>query len=310
MDAPYSGGFVPGGRRFAVDGDWATWGPHGPPEISNPFEGDGVFSGRDVVYLGDAGTGDNWLGRVYFRFPIGVSPNIQPWFPNQDSIVIEQTFRGALSTFQPMRLNTPYNPGWSEPWLGTFLDGIPSIDLSSAILVREGELKDIGGGLAEIVRRFAAIPKSRALGENFSYLYPGLIDPATAASLRPPICRIVFSRIQLDYFVFDEFPVLGTPLFPLGNRLDSTTGIYPSGLILNAQKYYGSDANSELDVLKDESSDLAGDATIPSATEYLAFMDQTNFGLAPAAELIAETSTMRQWMGNIWERATRFVPAL
>jgi len=261
-----------------------------------------------VVYL--AGSASNWLNLTYIRVRNGTFPNLQPWFPNQDSIVIEQKFRGAFETFQPMSLNTPYNADWAEPWQGSFLDGLPSVNLRDAILVREGALKDIGGGLAEVERHFATIPKARTLGENFSYNYPGLIDPATGESVRPPKCKIVFSRIQLDYFVFDDFPVLSSPLFPFGNRLDSSTGLYPPGLILDAQRYYGGDANSEVETLNDEDPVEEELATIPSTTEYLAFLSQTAFGGPDAAELIAETSCMRQWMGNIWERATRFVPAL
>jgi len=296
---------------FITDGDFDTWAPDGPPEISPiPMEGDSIFGGRDIVYLGAEGSGSNWLlNRIYIRVGLGTYPNLQPWFPNQDSIIIEQRFRGKFSTFQPMRLNTPYDPSWAEPWMGSFLDSLPSVSLSDAILVREDGPKDIGGGLGEVIRRFATIPKSRNLVEQFCYNYIGLNDPTGGTTVRPRQADVVNSRLQFDYFVFDDFPVLTTPLFPHGNRLDSTTGINPPGLLLRAQKYYGPDPYSEIDVLSDESSPGAGDATIPSLTEYLAFLDQTDGGGPAAAELIAEASCLRQWMGNIYERITRFVEA-
>lgn len=306
-DAPYTGGYLPGGRIFAVDGDYQTWQPEGAPEISNPFEGDSVFSNRDVIYLGAVGSGHNWLNnRIYVRCPLNSFPNFQPWFPNQDSIIIEQKFRGAFSSFQAMRLNTPYDPTWALPWLGQFLDGEPAVAIGNAILVKEEGPKDIGGGLGEVFRRFATIPKTRSVGEQFTYNYIGLDDPTGGSTVRPSKPQTVMSRMQFDYFLFDDFPVLATPLFPTGNRLDASTGLYPPGLILNAQKYYGPDAYSEVETLQD---DIGAGATIPSLTDYLSFLDQTDTGGPKAGELIAESSCMRPWLGNIYERATRYVEA-
>lgn len=306
-DAPYSGGFVPGGRIFAVDGDYEEWQPEGAPEISNPFDGDSVFSNRNVIYLGAAGGSTNWLGRIYVRCPLNTFPNFQPWFPNQDSIIIEQRFRGSFSSFQAMRLNTPYDPTWALPWLGQFEDGEPSMNLGAAILVKEEGPKDIGGGLGEVFRRFATIPKTRSVGEQFTYTYIGLEDPTGGNAVRPSKPQTVMSRVQYDYFLFDDFPVLTTPLFPSGgNRLDATTGLYPPGLILNAQKYYGPDPYSEVDTLFD---DTGAGSSIPSLTQYLAFLDQTDSHGPAAGELIAEGSCMRPWLGNIYERATRYVEA-
>jgi len=310
-DAPFSGGFVPGGRIFAVDGDFATWSADGPPDITPvPMEGDSIFSGRDIVYLGGAGSAPgNWLTQKYVRIPLGAFPNLQPWFPNQDSIIIRQRFVGAFSTFQPMRLNTPYDPAWAEPWQGSFLDDLPSVELSDAILVREEGPRPIEGGLAEVTRIFSTIPKSRSIVEQFGYNYIGLNDRAGGTNIRPRKVKAVNSRLQFDYFVFDDFPVLSTPLFPDGNRLDSTTGINPPGLLLLAQEYYGSEPYSEVNQLEDESELGANDQTIPSLTEYIAFLDQSGSGGPSAAELVAEASCMRQYMGNIYERVTRFVQA-
>jgi hypothetical protein len=309
MDAPSTGGFVPGGRIFAVDGNHEEWDPHGAPEISNPFEGDSVFSNRDVIYLGPPGSGANWHNnQIYVRVALNEWPNLQPWFPNQDSIVIEQRFRGSFSSFQAMRLNTPYNPNWALPWRGQFLGGEPSVPLSDAILVKEEGPKDIGGGLGEVYRRFASVPKTRSIVEEFTYNYIGLSDPTGGETVRPRIAQTVFSRLQYDFFVFDDFPVLATPLFPAGNRLDSTTGLYPPGMILNAQKYYGASAYSEVDTLFDD--DGTGlTQTNPSLTEYLAFLDQTDSGGPAAAELIAQSSRPQPWMGNIYVRITRYVEA-
>jgi hypothetical protein len=51
--------------------------------------------------------------------------------------------------------------------------------------------------------------------------------------------------------------------------------------------------------------------TIPSAEDYLNFITATDYyGQAVGAELVAETSTLDRWMGNIFVRRTRFVPVL
>jgi len=187
---------------------------------------------------------------------------------------------------------------------------LPSASLGAAILVREDGPRDVGGGIAEVTRRFATIPKSRSTVEQFGYNYIGLNDRAGGTAVRTRKVKVVNSRLQFDYFVFDDFPILDTPLFPDGNRLDATTGINPPGLLLLPQEYYlGNSAYGEAEQLSNETSPGAGNQTIPSLDEYLAFLDQTGSGGPSAAELVAEASCLRHWMGNIYERVTRFVEA-
>jgi len=114
--------------------------------------------------------------------------------------------------------------------------------------------------------------------------------------------------------------VLSIPLFPAGIRLDGTTGLSPIGLILQAQYYYAAaDADTiaakiSTDTLNNGDGVNPATATVPSLTAYksIAAPDgdpslATSNGLT--AELVAESSTMTRYLGNIWERRTRFVIA-
>ena len=122
------------------------------------------------------------------------------------------------------------------------------------------------------------------------------------------------SRLQFDYFVFDDLGILGSPLFPAGNRLDSTTGIHPKGLIIPQQKYYANAAAVGNNLMQPNQplTDASGptDATVPGFTEYVNWSLGTGTSHGLPAEIVAESSTIRRWMGNIFERRTRFVEAI
>lgn len=305
MNAPYWGGFSPGARQFAVDGNFYSCDPCGPPRISWPMKGDSIFSNASVIFY-DAALAN------YAPVQLGTFPNLQPWSANQRAFVIEQDFMVAMEAYVPLPLNTPYQPYWSIGWQGTLSNGQPIPQLYFALLVEEGNPEDCGQGIIKVTRRFATPPPTRNELEQFTYTFPGFENGRLSFS------RTVQSRIQYDYFLFDDFQIYPyLALFPAGNKLDATTGLYPANLILPAQNYYaptpGAVAqnyflnNGDGFVLTTPGVD--GVATIPSLTDYLTWMAGTLTPQATVAvpELIAESSCMRRWMGNIWERRTRFV---
>jgi hypothetical protein len=266
-----------------------------------------MLSLSDVV-LRHANT-DAPLGFEYKAFQVGNRSNLQPWSANQQAFVIDQKFRIAAEFYQPMRLNTRYDPFWALPWQGDFPDGFPLPGLGAAILVHEGATKDCGGGIFEIERQFATIPLTRNESEQFVINRIGLTINS-AEYLRSPIA--VMSRIQFDYFVYDEINILSDiPLFTnlaaVGIRLNAETGMRPQGILIDAMKFYGANEFQEVPAIYDQPADGSIPASTPSMTDYQGFMDGgsgTSNGLR--AEMVVEASTFNRYKGNILERKTRF----
>ncbi len=295
-NASYAGGFSPGADLFAVDGDFTFAEPFGPPIVSNSFRGDSSVGTNDIVLLD--GTG------AYVRIPIGSGYNIQPFAANQSAILFEQEFIVAQAYFVPMPLNTPYPLIWSIGWQNTY------VALDSCFLVEESPLEPIGGGLARLRRRFANLPPNRNEFESFTYVYPAVDYGGSDIRLQKPLT--VNSRVQNDYFVFDDLGLLpGIPLFPAGHRLDSTTGTNPVGLILPQMRFFKATANAAgNNNLLDADQPLSDGPppTVPSYTEYAGFANWG--GTGTVAEIVAEASSLQRWQGNIYERKTRFVEAV
>lgn len=304
MNAPYTGGFAPGNPQFAVDGNFYSCDPCSPPKITFPFKGDTVFTSNDVLYL----TPD--LTQYYPR-PLGDPPNIQPWSPVQTAFVIEQEFMVAMEAYIPLALNTPYYVGWSIGWQAFISTGYGIPFLQEAFLVEEGDPEDMGQGIIKIRRRFATLPAVRNETEQFTYTFPGLTAPFTRLSYT----KTVVSRLQYDYYVFDDYGLLTYTQFPFGPKLDAGTGLYPVGLILQAQNYYANVAgavftNNFLDFGSGGGlTDAAGSdpGTIPQCTAWVEAYSGTSTSNGQPAEIVAESSTLRRWLGNIYERRTRFV---
>ncbi len=294
FNAPYTGGVSPGGRIFAVDGDFTFAQPCSPPMISNSFKGDSSVGTNDIVLLDGA--------NVYVRVPIGAGYNIQPFAANQSAILFEQEFIVALAYFVPMPLNTPYPLLWSIGWQNTY------VALDSCFLVSESPLEAIGGGLAKFRRRFANLPPNRNEFESYTYVYPAVNYGGSDIRFQKPLT--VNSRVQNDYFVYDDLGLLpGIPLFPAGHRLDSSTGTNPVGLILPQMRYFKSAAGVSNNNLLDADQPLDDSTpTVPSTTEYSGFANWGGAGVV--AEIVAEASSLQRWEGNIYERKTRFVEAV
>ena len=309
--APLSGGNAIGGDLFFVDGNFYSCDPCSMPVISFPLKGDSILSTRDILFYFMSPTPG------YYCVPLGLFPNIQPWSPNQAAMVLEQEFMVAQNGYYALPLNYPYWPGWSLGFNAIMWNGYPIPPLNQFYLVEEGELQDMGGGISKIKRKFATIPPTRNELEQFAYSYIGFANDPTGTN-RDRATFNVQSRVQYDYFIFDDLNVLSTSLFPNGNRLNST--ISPAGLILPPKYYWQNLAGISQNIFTDYLSDGAttpptpadSATTVPSFTEYTNIIKPdgsafTSNGLRP--ELIAEASTMSRYLGNIWERRTRFIIA-
>jgi hypothetical protein len=307
LDAPYTGGFSPGARIFAVDGDLSALTPHGPPIITFPFIGDSVFSINDVVLRVTDDTAP--LGFRYQAFALGNRNNLQPWSPNQRVFTIDQKFKIAAPYFQPFRLNTRYDHNWALSWPGSLPDGFPIPALNDAILVHQGQVRDAGGGLFEFEMRFSTIPPTWNDFEQVVIKRIGLQLDASSTALRDPLP--VMSRLQYDYFVYDETNILSDiALFTdpgvSGIRLNADTGFRPAGIILDAMKFYGTVLNQEVPVIYDADASNPLPST-PSLSNYESWMENgsgTSNGLP--AEMVIEASTFSRYLGNIIARRTRF----
>ena len=309
MSAPYSGGSDPGSQLFFIDGDFTVGDPCGMPVISYPMKGDSILSLNDIVVFDPVTPVNNLI-------PLGTYPNIHPWNPNQQVAILEQEFIVAQNSFYPMPLNTPYDVSWSLGFQDTLSNGYPSAQIGSMVLVEEGELQDIGGGFSKIRRKWATIPPTRCEMEQYVATFIGLDGGDTGIS-RPQFTQNVMSRIQYDYFIFDDQNILGTPLFDAGgNRLNSSTGLYPAGFIILAQQYFDDPDNiiSAFGVYigtpPEEALNNDPDfPTVPTVSEYLGWVVGLSTSNGLPAEICIESSTITRWMGNIWERRTRFVQA-
>ena len=309
-NAPYSGGFAPGAELFAVDGDFTTAAPCSPPDVSLPFKGDSIPDNTAIILMDSSG--------AYDAIPLGSGYNVQPFAANQSAIVFEQEFMVAIANHVPLPLNTPYDTAWSIGWQGTY------VGLEKCFLVEEGPLEHIGAGIAKFQRKYANLPPTRNLFESYAHTIPAFTVDDAQTLARNSSSKIVASRIQLDYFVYDSLDLLTgiiPGVFPGTHRLDATTGIFPTGLILPEMAYFepdpffGTPGASPLNAIEmnliinfagvsealvDPTSISAG--SNPTSSQYKAW-------IAAKYEIVAEASSLSQWMGNIYQRQTRFVVA-
>jgi hypothetical protein len=321
-NAPYTGGASPGAQLFFVDGDWSRIEPCGPPIISTPFTGDTILANNDIVLLSSAGQ--------YVLVPLGEGYNLQPAVANQATIVIEQEFMCALAAYVPTPLNSSYNTVWSIGWQGNYSD------LGSCVLVEESALEDVGGGMVKFKRTYATIPFTRSEPESYPYQFPGL--GYSNGKYRPSFVRPVNSRVQYDFFLYDfDNIATGFAVFPNGPVLNQQTGMNPVGLILPEQRYYGYSADNYVNPDGSIGSESAvanniflpsgaqlqnpsdpndpNTGSIPPTYQYLEWVQGNDSGdnftsNGLPAEIVAETSVLVKWKGNIYMRKTRFVVAI
>lgn len=293
MNAPLTGGYSPGADRYAVSGDHSFATPTTPPIVTNIFRGDSTVNTSDIVLL------DNVDTMSYVRVPLNTGANVQPYAANQSAIVFEQEFSVAQEHYIPLPLNTPYWIGWSIGWQNTY------VNLAECFLVEETTLIPLGAGISRFTRKFANLPPSRNVPGSWNHTFPAL--DYGASSIRFPLQRIVNSRVQHDFYLWDPLNIQSSiALFPAGKRLNLSTGLNPTGLILPEMRYFKGETDAVINNNQIDPGQPLTDtapATVPSYTEYADWMFE--------AEIVAESSNMGEGpiLGNIYERRTRFVEA-
>ena len=252
--------------------------PDGPPEISYPFKGDSVPDGYPwFIFQPSTGT--------FVTLPSGSGFNQQVAEPNALAFIVEQDFMVRMANYTPLPLNTPYQDAWGLGWNGP-------VDLATAILVTEGRLEVQPGGLARLRRTFACVPASRNSYESFTFKFPGFQTAAMAAAnppvTRQPVSLTVNTRLQYDYYLLTPGGSL-----PYLNPVFSPYQAAANAVLLSL--FLPDDALLQ---------DVVGTAlaTIPPATDYAN-------AITTGAEIVVEASKLNPWMGNIYERVTRFTLA-
>lgn len=154
----------------------------------------------------------------------------------------------------------------------------PSI--ATAFLVGESDLQNVGAGLVEWTRRYATVPATRSEYESFLYTYPEIVNATGGDGARGPLAIKVNSRVEYSYYhvgsvahpTIDDIPLISAfqPLF----------------------SYWGAPIAVEFLSL----------VTDPTSDDYLEMVDDEE-------EIAVEDSDLHPWMGNIYERVTRYVLA-
>ncbi len=198
---------------------------------------------------------------------IGTKILIAPFEDVRTVCVWEQEYEQLASSFAPLAFNT------AHPDDGTFF------------LVRETEPTPFGAGLVHWKRTYAKCPglAARELAEQYVATFwkwgPGTVW--TPRTNRPEMTQPVVSRLVFDYY-----------------RLDGVTYSTPRDIPLVARWYpYVTALGANY------LANFLDATTTPTLTAYLVWVDAASW----ANQIAVEASTIRLWMGNIWERQTRYV---
>ena len=264
-----------------IDGNYTTPQPQGEPVLSAPFPGvpTQYMLRQDFIQYG--------------TYAVQVNPAYQ---------------------YKPLALNTIY---------GTDFTGTNSFP--SFFLTGESPLEDLGGGLVKWTRTYCSKPATRYEAASLSYLYPGLSPKIFVSgtydtvTTRLPITKAADVRIKYDYFVIGTGGVnLWTPDYPDFIDIPPNThqrwgfiaynGASPIGLIeINPPMLYDQITFNGINY---------GGGTIPTASAYIALQGSLNTTTGiitppvPPNLFVAEDSILTRWQGNIFQRATKYIPYL
>lgn len=169
---------------------------------------------------------------------------------------------------------------------------------TTAYLIGDSELVDLGGGIARFTRTWATVPADRDEFGTYAFQFPGLLGTApppydaywvATDDGRDPRTEQAKSRIAYHY-------QLGTP---------GTITIIPA-------QVWTLDSNPEARILYLLAAGTYWSDSNPTKEEYLALVaGGTGLGTgANAGEFVAEASNVERYMGDIWVRTTRYVTAV
>lgn len=298
IDASPFGGYQPGGRIFAVDGDYTIQLSFGPPVIYNPIPGDSVPSPFPIVLLDRT-----LIPPDYVVLPVGTGFNVQNFAASQVALIIEQEFDVLEAYYVPWPLNTPYNPAWGLGWQNTYTN------LDQCFLVEEGPLDPQPGGIIRVKRKFASLPPNRNEFESINATFPPIAYSDTEN--RAGFSDIVNSRLFFEYFVFDNLNLLpGIPLFPGGHRINTDVLGADSRFLEFEQFKVFQGIPSKLLAIDRNAVILPGEFLRDAGTAVATTPDWTTYAdWQRAVEFVVEASSFNRWLGNIHVRKTRFVLA-
>lgn len=186
-------------------------------------------------------------------------------------------------------------------------------DYPDFFLVLESPATSVGGPVLQMTRSYAKVPSVRDEWESFSYTFPG-INANTVSPSRPyytygrePMTLTVPSRVRYDYWH------VGFSITPVTQTKIKNPYQIP---VVEAQRYWGIGGRGWP---ADENK--LGELSTPTSEQYLQLVYSTSVPVPvwpsaqtvhlvyQGAEIVAEDSTINRWMGNIWERKTRYVRA-
>ena len=193
-----------------------------------------------------------------------------------------------------------------EPWMQLLTDysTFAPLSINSAhpeytgfYLVEETPRVDQGGGFVRWERVYAKIPSQHIEYESYAYSFIGYYGVwginVTVTTGRDRKTRVVPCKVVYDYFLCNGSG--GTPT--------------PGDISITQEtKYYASAGSAiEVDYLAD--SPPFASATSPSRTTYQGYISADD-ATASSFSIVAEASQISRWMGNIWQRRTKYVKAL
>ena len=198
---------------------------------------------------------------------------------DNSSFIVEQDFVIAIGSFSPLALNTAH-PTYT-----------------TAYLVKESPLQDLGAGIMRWTRTYAQIPATRDDYETSVYRFPGFLGAGTppysqyqiaVGDQRDPFEKSCVTRVENEYFLCAAGQTYVSPdLIP----------------IIPATKYhFDGIENNLVDYLVDHTTNPFATETVPSLPDYLAM-------ITAGDEVVVEDSRVERWMGNIYVRKTRYVKA-
>lgn len=165
---------------------------------------------------------------------------------------------------------------------------------TTAYLVGESPTQDLGGGVVRWTKTWATKPATRSEYESFAYNFIGFWywTGGSASIGRPRRTATVLSRTEYKYF----------RVFSSGGDYTTVAAMHAANAV-DAYRYtFATDTDADIDYLVDSTAYPAQRATTPSQSAYETL-------ISGGTEIAAEDSTVRRYMGNIYEIATRYVVA-
>ena len=153
--------------------------------------------------------------------------------------------------------------------------------IASCYLVQETDPRNVGGGLVEWERIYANVPAERNEYESLLYTFVPIIRATGGTGVRGAFTLKVTSRVEYKYWL------IGTGgSYATAPEIPTVAGFVPKQDIWGAEVVV----------------DFLSQTTNPTSDTYLTWV-------AAEAELCVEDSDVHAWMGNIYERVTRYVVA-